>query len=142
MQLAMLDLEVVLVGWDALVDADFRLRCAMVLDLHLQVERSNTFERDRDNFFAFGLPRAVTVGLSWLVKAGTRARMDCLLDDNRREMLLGMVVAGIGKLLEGILVCAGLSRLRSNRSLTTCDMEIFVLDRDELALGIVLLCLV
>jgi hypothetical protein len=53
MQLAVLDLEIVLVGWDALVNTDLRLRCTVMLDLDFKVERCNTLECDRDDFLAF-----------------------------------------------------------------------------------------
>lgn len=111
MQLAVLDLEVVLVCWDILVNANLGLGRAMVLDLHFQIEGRNTLQCDRDDFFAFRFSGAVAVGLSWLVEASTWAWVNGLLDGDGREVFLGVIVAGVGELLKGVLVRAGLGGL-------------------------------
>ena len=102
--LAVLDLEIVLVCRDALVDTDLGLRCTVVLDLNFEIEGCNTLECDWDNFLAFRFTRAKTVCLAGLVEASVRARVDLLLDRNRREVLLRVIIPGICEFEEGVLV--------------------------------------
>jgi hypothetical protein len=82
-QLAMLDLEVVLVSLNVLVSADFGLRYAIVFDFHLKVERRDTFERDRDHFLAIALGLAITVGLTWIIEPSAGTRIYRLEDSDR-----------------------------------------------------------
>ena len=53
MQLAVLDLKVVLVGRNVLVDADLWLGCAMVLNFHFKIERCDSFQGDGNDFLTF-----------------------------------------------------------------------------------------
>lgn len=106
MQLAVLDLEIVLVCWNALVNTDLGLWCTVVLDLDFEIEGCNTLQCDWDDFLAFRLARAKTVCLAGLVEASRRARMNNLLDCDGREVLLGVVISRVGQFLERVLVCA------------------------------------
>jgi len=125
-ELVTLDLEVVLCIRNVLVNAEFGLGSALVLDFDFKVERWDAFKGDGNDFFASCFTRAVAVGLSGLVELGAGAGMDYLADGNRREVLFGVVVLDIRQCQEGVLVCARLRSICSNRCGAASRMKFFV----------------
>lgn len=126
MQFAMLDLEVVLVAGNVLVDADLRLRCAVMLNLNLEMERCDTLECDRNDLFTLCLSRAVAVSLTGFVEACVRTRMYRLLDSDGSEMLLGRIVLAICKTREDVVVSTSFRGLCSDRGSAAGSVQVSI----------------
>jgi hypothetical protein len=86
-ELVALDLEIVLVVGYVLVDAEFGLWRALVLDLDFEMEWRHTLESDGNDLFTLSFSRTVTVGLARLIKASAWAWVNTLLHGDRREVL-------------------------------------------------------
>lgn len=104
MQLAMFNLEVKLVGANVPVDADLWLGNSSLFDLDFEIERGLAFQRHGNNFFTVRLAATVAISFARCIETRRRARVDCLLNDKRLEVLLRVVVSAIGKLGESVLI--------------------------------------
>jgi hypothetical protein len=132
-ELVALNVEVVLMIRNVLVNAELGLRSTLVLNLNLKMEGRNSFKSDWNNLLAFCFPRAVAVRLSRLVETSTWARVDLLPNSDGRELLLRVVVLGVSKLIERVLVVARLCSVASNGCSATCNMEFLFLNLGILA---------
>jgi hypothetical protein len=138
-EFAVLDLEVVFVGRDVLVDAEFRLGSAVVLDLDFEVERWDTFQCDGNDFFAtLGVAGAVAIRLARIVEVRIRKIVNRLLNGDGGEMLTRVVVFAVGQLNKFVVISARLGCFGANgRDAAECS-KILLPERGCLAILLVL----
>jgi hypothetical protein len=98
------DAQVVGVGGDGGKGDGFGFRCTVVLDFDFEVEWRHSGEGDWDDFFAFGLARAVAVSLPRTVESCLWKSIDLLLKCNRLELLRIMIVVVVSEMRELVLI--------------------------------------